>query len=523
MRIRDIYPPVLVPWLLLLVAGYSTLSYYLVHCFSESNNVSLVWPLSGAALALTLLGGRKYLSVVLVSEFIGNVISDLSVPLSLCLAISVAIETFSCHWLLTGRLNFDDRLMHTQDFVALAKAAAMSACLGGSTATASFMLFGSVDQSGLLITFLHWWQGDVLGIILVTPLILVWRNWPQNWRGGRLIAEFTVLLVCAFLVGQIIYLDWMRDIFAHQARLFWSFLFVVLAAVGFGRHGVLVIIVLTALQALTGLVKGVGVFAGDIDGANLQSIWCFLVILTIVGVALAINVEERIRREAELEISQQHLKRLMQRREQIREDERRHVAREVHDELGQILTAIKMEASLLKRNSPTDTAWHDDITHLIEMIGTALKVVRNITQNLRPSVLELGMVPAMHWLVDQFSATSQIECGLSITGNADGITEPYVITLFRVVQESLTNIARHANADKVAVTLAISNGEISLSIVDNGRGFDSEAEIKAAKGIGLSGMKERIESLGGNFAIVSATGQGCAIHCQLPLTVREEN
>jgi signal transduction histidine kinase len=157
------------------------------------------------------------------------------------------------------------------------------------------------------------------------------------------------------------------------------------------------------------------------------------------------------------------------------------------------------------------------------MIGAALKVVRNLTQHLRPSVLELGIAPAMHWLIDQFSANSQIECELSITGDADSIAEPYVTTLFRVAQESLTNIGRHAKASKVGVTLMINGGEVCLTISDDGLGFDAEEEISAVKGIGLSGMKERIESLGGKFAIFSATDQGSSIRCLLPLTMREED
>jgi len=280
--------------------AYAATSYFVVHVFSEANNVSLVWPLSGAALALVLLGGRRLLPAIWISELVGNLMADLGFLLSGALALSVVIEVASCHYLLVKRGLFDNRLRGTQDFIGLAIAATIGVAAGGTSATLSFLCLGQPSKIPVIVSFLHWWQGDVLGIILITPLILVWRDWPRHWQGRKHIVRMSVLFFVAFLVGQIAYLGWLDDYFASHTHAYWSLLFVTVAAVGFGRHGVLLIIVLTAAQALQGYLQNSGIFRDS----SLQDVWLFLVILTIVGIALAINVEESARREMELRISQ---------------------------------------------------------------------------------------------------------------------------------------------------------------------------------------------------------------------------
>ncbi len=511
-RLSALYPTKWLVWLLPLVLAYAMTSRFIVKIFSEANNVSLVWPLSGVALAWALLGGRRMLPLIWLSEMIGNLLADLPPLLSIALALSVVIETSTCHWLLTNHTRFDDGLRRTQDFIALSITATLGAAMGGMSAIISFIYLDYPSHLPLLITFVHWWQGDMLGIILITPLILVWRDWPDYWRGQHHMIWMLVLFACALLVGQLAYLGWMETLFADHARAYWSFLFITAAAVGFGRHGVLLIIVLTAGQVLLGHVLKVGTFRDS----GLQDIWFFLVILTIVGVALALNVEERIQREAEWRVSQRTLKALMQRNEQVREEERQHIAREIHDELGQVLTAIKMHAALLARTTPHSESWRDDIKQLLQLIDGCIKVVRNIALHLRPPILALGLGPALQWLADQFAETHGIVCKFATVGDTSDVQEPYLTTLFRLTQEALTNIARHAKAREVSIKLTAEPERFCLIVSDNGQGFDVQEEMKAGNSLGLNGMLQRVEMLDGQFEIHS-TQEGTILQCRLPV------
>jgi len=276
-RLSELYPAKLLVWLPPLVLAYAVTSCFIVKIFSETNNVSLVWPLSGVALSLVILGGRRWLPVIWFSELLGNLLADLSQLLSIALAFSVVIETTSCHWLLVKRGRFDDRLRRTQDFIDLSIAASIGTAIGGTSATVSILCLGQPSSLPILMIFVHWWQGDVLGIILITPLILVWRDWPDYWQGQNRMARMLGLFALAFVVGQLTYLGWLEALFADHARAYWSFLFITAAAVGFGRHGVLLIIVLTAGQVLFGHMRNVGTFRDS----GLQDIWFFLVILTV--------------------------------------------------------------------------------------------------------------------------------------------------------------------------------------------------------------------------------------------------
>ncbi len=211
----------------------------------------------------------------------------------------------------------------------------------------------------------------------------------------------------------------------------------------------------------------------------------------------------------------------MQCNEQIREEERRYIAREIHDELGQVLTAIKMNAALLARTAPHTDSWRDDVKHLLQLIDGCIKVVRNITLHLRPPVLALGLVPALQWLVNQFVQMNGIACELTTDGDASNIREPYLTTLFRMAQESLTNVARHAEARTVSIKLSSQPTRISLIVTDDGHGFDVDTELKACKGIGLNGILHRIQLLDGEFEIRSNI-DGTTLRCSMPVNLNGE-
>jgi signal transduction histidine kinase len=227
--------------------------------------------------------------------------------------------------------------------------------------------------------------------------------------------------------------------------------------------------------------------------------------------------------ENELKESREQLRGLTAQREQAREEERKHIAREVHDELGQILTGLKLNVSILNHRlgAGQDLAI-GKLQETMLLTDRALEVARNVASALRPSALEMGIVSAFEWLVDRFGASTGIHCDLHIDDNDMQLDEPLAIALFRILQESLTNVARHAKADRVDVTLRREMDDYVMKVRDNGRGFD--ASRKNTDSFGLVGIRERALMLGGTVDIDSCPGKGTEIAVRIPVqTIAEES
>ncbi|RME35744.1 MAG: HAMP domain-containing protein [Gammaproteobacteria bacterium] len=205
----------------------------------------------------------------------------------------------------------------------------------------------------------------------------------------------------------------------------------------------------------------------------------------------------------------------------IREEERRHLAHELHDELGQSLSAIRAVAATIDRGEGTDPeAARSGARTISGIAGQIYDVVRGMMRRLRPVVLdELGLVPALQEMVDDWNSRHQETfCSLEI---APGLPEPdddTRINLYRIVQEALTNVARHAGAGTVAVSLTPADGGLRLVIEDDGRGFDPRT---TRRGLGLLGIEERTGALGGRFRIESGPGRGVRMEIELPLEVQQ--
>ena len=196
----------------------------------------------------------------------------------------------------------------------------------------------------------------------------------------------------------------------------------------------------------------------------------------------------------------------------VREDERIHIAREMHDELGQMLTGFKMDVSWLKKKlaAGNDPVMIEKLEDMITVVDDAVKFVRKLASELRPSILDdLGLIPALEWHSQEFEKRYTIKTEFYSQLQELDISSVIATGLFRMYQESLTNVARHSNATRVVVNLRMINDEISLSIADNGKGFDTSQANK--KTLGLLGMKERAAMIGGNLEIISESGKGTTI------------
>jgi PAS domain S-box-containing protein len=228
------------------------------------------------------------------------------------------------------------------------------------------------------------------------------------------------------------------------------------------------------------------------------------------------DITERKEAEHRLRESYEMLRKLGSRRETAREEERKRIARELHDELGQQLTALRMGASTLRMRFGHDNpAVADDIQNLLLIADKTMQVVRNVVASLRPAVLDAGIVAALEWLCMEFSRNSHAVCHFCVPEEHVPLAEEGSIAFFRIVQEALTNVVRHAKARHVFVTLDYSGDNCVLDIRDDGRGFNPVASRR--KSFGLAGMKERVSMLGGTIAIASSPGRGSAITVRVPV------
>lgn len=232
---------------------------------------------------------------------------------------------------------------------------------------------------------------------------------------------------------------------------------------------------------------------------------------------IIIDITDRKRNENELRAKNEQLRELSEHLQNVREQERTSIAREIHDELAQQLTLIKMDiTSLQKKLVNSDQMTMDRLEALRAMVDEGVKSVRKISSQLRPSILDdMGLAAAIEWQLKDFGKRSGIETRLTAIKEELPIPDMIRTGLFRIVQESLTNVARYANARHVHVSLQHENNELLLSIADDGVGFDSK-EVAAKKTFGILGMKERAAMMKGHYMIETAPGKGTTVIVSIP-------
>jgi PAS domain S-box-containing protein len=234
------------------------------------------------------------------------------------------------------------------------------------------------------------------------------------------------------------------------------------------------------------------------------------------------DITERKEIEDELEQSRERLRQLAAHLEVAREEERARMAREIHDELGGMLTGLKMDVVQMRRAGqglePRTLGKLEDFTVAIDQ---AVQTVRRIASDLRPAVLDdFGLVAAMEWQLGEFERRSGINCDWQSDIKTIEVNKDVATAVFRIFQESLTNVARHALATQVAVSIVTADGHITLQIRDNGRGITRE-QLQGSSSLGLPGMRERVALLGGHLVIDGSPGQGTNVLVRIPLPASE--
>lgn len=224
-------------------------------------------------------------------------------------------------------------------------------------------------------------------------------------------------------------------------------------------------------------------------------------------------------REAEVEVreSRDRLRELSAALQTIREEEKTRIARELHDELGQALTALKMDTAAIESElDHAQAALRKRTADMKQLIDTTVTSVRRISADLRPVMLDnLGLVPTLEWLTREFSKRTGIEVELNIPDENLGASGDAATAIFRIVQESLTNVARHAQASKVTIDVTHRGGNVALRIADDGKGME-DADKRKTRSFGLLGMRERAFVLGGELKVSSTPGKGTVVEALIP-------
>jgi diguanylate cyclase (GGDEF)-like protein/PAS domain S-box-containing protein len=289
-------------WLLVIAAVCALLVLFGHFSLPTHELVAIVRASSGFALAALLIGGKRYWPGILLGIFLGNIMHGVALATAITIASASTIGVLASAYFLLQIRNFNINLSHPRDFIWLVILGAFGSFV--SAVIGVIFLVSVLGPTKLVIShsLIQWWQADTLGIILVTPLVLVWRHFPKDWFKRERIVETIFCFGLAFLSGQIIFLDWADFPFDHFVKDYWMFPFVVWAAVCFGLRGTLLVISTTALLILLGRTQDTIWITENFAHGLRLNFWLYMSALLLVGIATALFLEKK--QAAELALRQ---------------------------------------------------------------------------------------------------------------------------------------------------------------------------------------------------------------------------
>jgi signal transduction histidine kinase len=228
------------------------------------------------------------------------------------------------------------------------------------------------------------------------------------------------------------------------------------------------------------------------------------------------DITEFRKMTSELNKSNEQLRNLAAHLQSVREEERMKIAREIHDELGQTLSAQKMELSWFRDRYGDHQAISDKAGAMLEALDATIRSLRRICTELRPSILDdFGLIEAMRWQADEFQKRTRIECAVDSAPEDITLDKELSTALFRIFQETLTNILKHARATKVTAILTSDDDNITLEVIDNGKGIRDE-QLSKPQSFGLMGMRERVYPWGGKVEVTGYKNKGTIVKVSMP-------
>ncbi len=298
---------------LALIGIYFLLGEFGLWFATAPGNITLVWLPSGLALAVFLLGGLHYIPSIFLGAFAAGIAVGDSIGVSAGIALGNTLEPLLGWWLLTRCVKLDITLNRLRDFfLILFFVAPFSASVSATIGITTLVKGGLIDSQSWHSSVLNWWMGDTLGIILVTPLLIVWQQPLPRLQGIQQILNALLPLALAFLVGQIVFLGWFADSFSSVNKVYLMFIFISWTAISLGTRGVTVVLIMTAIQALLGVHQGIGYFSNDFVNTHLTNFWFYMLTLAGVGMTLATYITEHKQVETALQESESRFRNLLQ-------------------------------------------------------------------------------------------------------------------------------------------------------------------------------------------------------------------
>ncbi|HKW12909.1 MAG TPA: MASE1 domain-containing protein [Candidatus Krumholzibacteria bacterium] len=501
-------------------------------------STSAIWPATGLAFAILLLWGIRFWPAIFVGAFLVNITTAGSWLNALLIALGNTLEAVVGAWLVIAFASGPRAFQRARDIVAFWFLACMAATtLSATIGVTSLCVTGAAAWSNYGALWATWWMGDAVGGFLAAALALLWvQQWRLRWTRRRLL-ETVVVYALVTTVTVLVF----NGLLAN--KLFYILPALMWAAFRLGTRETAGAVAILSVISIWGTLDGTGPFVNISTSPNqaLLRLQSYLAVLAITNLTVAAVVEEaraaadglraardemeeRVReRTAMLSTANEALRVLAASVQGAQEDERRRVARELHDDLGQRLAALKLGMHLLEQELHQDGApSRARLNVLVGDVDRTIAEVRRISYNLRPLALDdYGLSVAMDMLCKEFERVYGVAIKLQVNGSAGELHDDQLdIALYRVAQGALSNVAKHAAARTVDVSMTRENNHVVLSVQDDGRGFDLTSLRKRRdvySGMGLIGMRERSEMLGGTFSIMSEPDHGTRVQVRIPL------
>ena len=529
-----------------------------------------VWPASGIALAGLLLWGYRVSPGVLIGSLLVNISvswepsSPLLVFRSFATATSIAAgSTLQAllgaflirRWVDSGRPF--DRARDVFRFTGIELLSCLVAATWGVT---TLCLAGLTDWTSFVSAWWTWWLGDLIGVLLVTPLMLTWSPWLRFARPSWRMVEGVLTVGILLGITLSVFSNGMRTPGAAYSPLVLVLIpGVVWLAFRFDQRVVTLATLLMSVAALLGATQKLDDSVTATVNQSLLWLQSFLGIAGLTGLTLSAALAEQTQAEHELSRAQAELEQrvhgrtvalaqtnqalqaeITERKQaeadrqlivgllvSAQEDERRRISRELHDQMGQSLVAQTLSLRAVQESFPDNDAIRERLQQLLESTDQMSRQVHSLAWKLRPAALDdLGLRTTLLQYLDDWSQRCQVAVDFHCTGLDEQRLPPLLETaLYRILLEALTNVAKHARAQRVSVVLERGPQQVSAVVEDDGCGIDVDQTLLALKGqhrLGLLGMRERVALLGGTFQIESAPGCGTTLFVRIPLSANVE-
>ncbi|MES2978823.1 MAG: MASE1 domain-containing protein [Pseudomonadota bacterium] len=502
------------------------------------STVTLIWAPSGIALAALLLLGYRMAASVALAAFAANLWTGVPLEVAAGVAVGNTLEALAGAWLLTTQMHFRTSLDRRRDVLALiALAAVVSTTLSATVGMTALAMGDLLPPDGWTSAWLKWWLGDMMGVLVVAPALLVWFGKNRPAISGVRFGEAFVLGGALIAVSYLIFgAPEMAGRGYYPAALA-VFPFVIWAALSFGQLGASLLSLTVSMLAVLGTTQGTGPFVVENPVDSLVR-WCvFAIVVAVTGLLLAASVLEQRRAQAELrlshtELEQQvaartrdllntnaELRQQMSERRQLESDliriseiQQQAIGRELHDGLGQHLTSLAlMAATLQHRLQERLSSESDAAARIVRLANDASAMTQSLARGLYPVGFEFGgLAAALDRLADQTQALKGMNCSFKCDPDAQVQDSMVALNLYRIAQEAVNNAVKYSQASRVDIALSGSQAQHRLCISDDGIGFDIDAAA-LQHGVGMHSMRYRARLLGGTLAISPQPSGGTCI------------